>query len=254
VPWPAVLSVALYLPGIVLWAVYSLRCKASTFVFLTTVAPVAQDTVDGVTNTVNTTLITLAAGGTFIMAMLLVLAVARSLQISGVSPRSACPCGTLYVCSTTTSFAAPPPLPFLSFLHQDNSRQPAAWLPAPLQYVPHHLAALTFAPRAARPTPSSYYLYRTFNMGFNIIVFFVNMAIVLLMMGAFLWLVVAYAANVSIKFGVRCVSLGAATLNLPLPSTPPVLCWLRTPRALPHDDDDVALSSSPHLLCPALQC
>jgi hypothetical protein len=46
-------------------------------------------------------------------------------------------------------------------------------------------------------------MYRVFNLGFNIIVFFVDMAIILLMMGAFLWLVVAYAANVSIKFGVR---------------------------------------------------
>ncbi|KAF8066285.1 hypothetical protein HT031_002608 [Scenedesmus sp. PABB004] len=147
VPWPAVLAVCLYLPGIVLWAVYSLRCKASTFVFLTTIASVSQETVDGVTNTVNTTLITLAAGGTFIFALLLVLAIARSVQRSGLAPDAACPC--------------------------------------------------------ARPSPSSLYLYRVFNLGFNIIVFFVNMAIILLMMGAFLWLVVAYAANVSIKFGVR---------------------------------------------------
>ena len=40
-------------------------------------------------------------------------------------------------------------------------------------------------------------------MGFNIIVFFVNLAIMFLMMGAFLWLVVAYAANLSIKGGVK---------------------------------------------------
>lgn len=40
-------------------------------------------------------------------------------------------------------------------------------------------------------------------MGFNIIVYFVNLAILFLMMGAFLWLVVAYAANLSIKGGVR---------------------------------------------------
>jgi len=56
---------------------------------------------------------------------------------------------------------------------------------------------------AARPTPSSFYLYRVFNMGFNIIVFFVNLAILFLMMGAFLWLVVAYAANLSIRGGVK---------------------------------------------------
>eukprot|EP00878_Enallax_costatus_P036063 GHUV01040356.1.p1 GENE.GHUV01040356.1~~GHUV01040356.1.p1 ORF type:complete len:170 (+),score=50.54 GHUV01040356.1:240-749(+) len=147
VPWPALLACCLYLPGIVLWAVYSLRCKANTFLFLTTVAPVAQETVDAVTNTVNTTLFTLAAGGTFIFALLLVLAIARSIQRAGVAPNNCCPC--------------------------------------------------------ARTTPSSYYLYRVFNMGFNIIVFFVNLAIMFLMMGAFLWLVVAYAANLSIKGGVK---------------------------------------------------
>ncbi|KAF6254479.1 hypothetical protein COO60DRAFT_318071 [Scenedesmus sp. NREL 46B-D3] len=147
VPWPAVLSVCLYLPGIVLWSVYSLRCKASTFVFLSTVAPVSSETVETVTSTVNTTLITLAAGGTFIFALLLVLAIARSIQVAGVAPKAFCPC--------------------------------------------------------ARPTLSSFYMYRIFNLGFNIIVLFVDMAIILLMMGAFLWLVVAYAANVSMKFGVR---------------------------------------------------
>lgn len=64
---------------------------------------------------------------------------------------------------------------------------------------------------AARPNPSSFYMYRIFNLGFNIIVFFVDMAIILLMMGAFLWLVVAYAANVSIKFGVRCGKRGGSS-------------------------------------------
>lgn len=93
VPWPALLACCLYLPGIVLWAVYSLRCKANTFLFLTAVAPVAQETVDAVTNTVNTTLFTLAAGGTFIFALLLLLAIARSIQIAGVAPNNCCPCG-----------------------------------------------------------------------------------------------------------------------------------------------------------------
>lgn len=97
VPWPALLACCLYLPGIVLWAVYSLHCKANTFLFLTTVAPVAQETVDAVTNTVNTTLFTLAAGGTFIFALLLVLAIARSIQRAGVAPNNCCPCG-MYAC------------------------------------------------------------------------------------------------------------------------------------------------------------
>ena len=56
---------------------------------------------------------------------------------------------------------------------------------------------------AARPSASSYYMYIAFNLGFNTIVFLVTTAIILLIAGAFLWLVVAYAANVSIKFGVR---------------------------------------------------
>lgn len=64
-------------------------------------------------------------------------------------------------------------------------------------------AAAAARPPAARPSPSSLLLFRVFNLGFNIIVFFVNLAILFLMMGAFLWLVIAYAANLSIKGGVR---------------------------------------------------
>lgn len=55
---------------------------------------------------------------------------------------------------------------------------------------------------AVRNSPSSFYLYRVFNLGYNFIVFFVNLFIIFLMMGAFLWLVVAYGANLSIKGGV----------------------------------------------------
>jgi hypothetical protein len=64
------------------------------------------------------------------------------------------------------------------------------------------LSAPFFLHPAVRNSPSSYYLYRVFNLGYNFIVFFVNMFIVFLMMGAFLWLVVAYGANLSIKGGV----------------------------------------------------
>jgi hypothetical protein len=46
-------------------------------------------------------------------------------------------------------------------------------------------------------------MYIAFNLGFNTIVFLVTTAIILLIAGAFLWLVVAYAANVSIRGGVR---------------------------------------------------
>lgn len=53
-----------------------------------------------------------------------------------------------------------------------------------------------------RNSPSSFYLYRVFNLGYNFIVFFVNLFIIFLMMGAFLWLVIAYGANLSIKGGV----------------------------------------------------
>jgi hypothetical protein len=55
---------------------------------------------------------------------------------------------------------------------------------------------------AVRNSPSSFYLYRVFNLGYNFIVFFVNLFIIFLMMGAFLWLVIAYGANLSIKGGV----------------------------------------------------
>jgi hypothetical protein len=42
-------------------------------------------------------------------------------------------------------------------------------------------------------------------------VFLVNLAIVFLLMGAFMWLVVAYAANQAIKYGVRdAASLGTS--------------------------------------------
>lgn len=34
VPWPAIAAVLLYFPGIILWAVFALRCKADTFLFL----------------------------------------------------------------------------------------------------------------------------------------------------------------------------------------------------------------------------
>jgi hypothetical protein len=61
---------------------------------------------------------------------------------------------------------------------------------------------LLLKPKTVRNSPSSFYLYRVFNLGYNFIVFFVNMFIVFLMMGAFLWLVVAYGANLSIKGGV----------------------------------------------------
>lgn len=36
VPLLAVAAVCLYLPGIALWSVFALRCKADTFIFLST--------------------------------------------------------------------------------------------------------------------------------------------------------------------------------------------------------------------------
>lgn len=92
-PWLAVAAICLYLPGIVLWAVFALRCKADTFIFLTTIAPVAPETVDGVSNLVNTTLIALITTATFIFMLALVLAIARSIQKAGLAPHSFIPCG-----------------------------------------------------------------------------------------------------------------------------------------------------------------
>lgn len=93
VPWLAVSAICMYLPGIVLWAVFALHCKADTFKFLTTIAPVAPETVDGVSNLVNTTLIALITTATFIFMLALVLAVARSVQKAGAAPNSSFPCG-----------------------------------------------------------------------------------------------------------------------------------------------------------------
>jgi hypothetical protein len=93
VPWLAVIAVCLYLPGIVLWAVFALHCKADTFLFLTTIAPVAPETVDGVSNLVNTTLIALITTATCLFMLALVLAIARSVQKAGAAPNSSFPCG-----------------------------------------------------------------------------------------------------------------------------------------------------------------
>lgn len=112
VPWPAIAAILLYLPGIIVWAVFALRCKADTFLFLSTVATVSQDTVDAVTTTVNTTLITLTAGGTFIFGLAFVLAIARSVQAAGVLPNAWCPCGEQQS-----------PVPALCRGHESTSRQ-----------------------------------------------------------------------------------------------------------------------------------
>lgn len=93
VPWLAVAAICMYLPGIVLWAVFALHCKADTFKFLTTIAPVDDSTVDGVSNLVNTTLIALITTATFIFMLALVLAIARSMQKAGAAPNSSFPCG-----------------------------------------------------------------------------------------------------------------------------------------------------------------
>lgn len=103
VPWLAVSAVSLYLPGIVLWAVFALRCKADTFIFLTTIAPVAPETVDGVSNLVNTTLIALTTTATFIFLLALLLAFARSVQKAGTAPNASIP-----FCKWTAAVAATP--------------------------------------------------------------------------------------------------------------------------------------------------
>lgn len=93
VPWLAVSAICMYLPGIVLWAVFALHCKADTFKFLITIAPLEPATVDGVSNLVNTTLIALITTATFIFMLALVLAIARSVQKAGGAPNSSFPCG-----------------------------------------------------------------------------------------------------------------------------------------------------------------
>lgn len=154
-PLGTLAACALYVPGVVLWAVFAIRTKDNTAAFFNSVAPVSSSTLDAATNAVLTTLITLVVGCSLIFLGAFALACARSEQTSGVVSNSCCPC--------------------------------------------------------AHPTPSSYYIYSIFNLGFNTIVFLVNLAIVFLLMGAFMWLVVAYAANQAIKYGVRdAASLGTS--------------------------------------------
>lgn len=205
VPWLAVIAVCLYLPGIVLWAVFALHCKADTFLFLTTIAPVAPETVDGVSNLVNTTLIALITTATCLFMLALVLAIARSVQKAGAAPNSSFPCGE----SPHSTHSCRPwdePSNILGINTNIHSRQHTVHAMYQLVTYSLHGCLLLSAPfflhPAVRNSPSSYYLYRVFNLGYNFIVFFVNMFIVFLMMGAFLWLVVAYGANLSIKGGV----------------------------------------------------
>ena len=105
VPWLAVAAICLYLPGIVLWAVFALRCKADTFIFLTTIAPVAPETVDGVGSLVNTTLIALITTATFIFMLALVLAIARSVQKAGTAPHSVVACGECFLLNPAAAAA-----------------------------------------------------------------------------------------------------------------------------------------------------
>jgi hypothetical protein len=79
-------------PGIVLWAIFSVRTKDDTVQFFNSVAPVSSSTLDAATNAVMTTLITLVAGCSLIFAGAFILACARSAQTSGVKTKSCCPC------------------------------------------------------------------------------------------------------------------------------------------------------------------
>jgi hypothetical protein len=113
VPWLAVAAICMYLPGIVLWAVFALHCKADTFKFLTTIAPVDDSTVDGVSNLVNTTLIALITTATFIFMLALVLAIARSVQKAGAAPNSSFPCGEFFGPAAVVYCKLCRPLPLL---------------------------------------------------------------------------------------------------------------------------------------------
>ncbi len=54
-----------------------------------------------------------------------------------------------------------------------------------------------------RTDASAIYVYTAFNLGFNIILWLVQLAIVLLLMGALTWLVVVLAASLTIQNSVR---------------------------------------------------
>ena len=94
-PWPPVAAVLMFVPGVIVWAVFALRCQAHTLTFFTTVAPVPSETIDGVASAVETTLYTVIIGGSFIFILALILAVARRVQENGQAPDCMCPCGEL---------------------------------------------------------------------------------------------------------------------------------------------------------------
>jgi hypothetical protein len=99
VPWPPVLALCLFIPGIILWAIFALKCKHHTIVFFNTVAPVSSTTINAVSGAVNTTLITLAVGGGFVFVLAFVLAIARCIQQRKSAPNCWCPCGKLRQCA-----------------------------------------------------------------------------------------------------------------------------------------------------------
>ncbi len=56
-PWPALTSVLLLIPGVIVWAVFANKCTNSTFAFFNVVTPVAPDTLAVASNAVYTTLV-----------------------------------------------------------------------------------------------------------------------------------------------------------------------------------------------------
>jgi len=94
-PLGTLAACALYVPGVVLWAVFAIRTKDNTAAFFNSVAPVSSSTLDAATNAVLTTLITLVVGCSLIFLGAFALACARSEQTSGVESKSCCPCGEL---------------------------------------------------------------------------------------------------------------------------------------------------------------
>jgi hypothetical protein len=83
----------MFFPGIIIWAYYAIKCKEHTIIFFTTVAPVSSSIIDAVSGAVQTTLITLAAVGTFVFGLALLLAIARAVQHHKLVPDCCCPCG-----------------------------------------------------------------------------------------------------------------------------------------------------------------
>jgi len=98
VPIMPVVAVAMFIPGIILWAVFTTRCKHYTVQFFSIVASVSPDAIDVASSAVSTTVIAVVCLSVLVLGAALALATVRKLQQLGRHPDCWCPMGTWSVC------------------------------------------------------------------------------------------------------------------------------------------------------------